>query len=194
MLTKVISAAVNGLEAIFVEVEINSQKGLPGQTIVGLPDASVKESRDRVRSAILNSGFEFPPGYFIINLAPADIRKEGPMYDLPIALGMLALGGLIKEDLQDSVILGELSLDGTVRRVNGILPICLAAKKSGRRQLLVSRENADEAALVEGLEVFAVGNLREAIDHLNGEKLLAPHHFDGKTLLNRGEARGARLF
>lgn len=194
MLTKVTSAAVNGLDAIFVEVEINSQKGLPGQTIVGLPDASVKESRDRVRSAILNSGFEFPPGYFIINLAPADIRKEGPMYDLPIALGMMVLAGLVKENIEKCVILGELSLDGTVRRVNGILPICLAAKKSGRRQILVSRENADEAALVEGIEVFAAANLREAIDHLNGDRPLAPHKFDGKTLLKRSEVDDLDFF
>ncbi|OGC11859.1 hypothetical protein A3K48_05150 [candidate division WOR-1 bacterium RIFOXYA12_FULL_52_29] len=183
MLTKVISAAVNGLEAIFVEVEINSQKGLPGQTIVGLPDASVRESRDRVRSAILNSGYEFPPGYFTINLAPADIRKEGPMYDLPIALGILALAGTIKNEFQELIVLGELSLDGTVRRINGILPICLAARRAGWKKIMVSLENADEASLVEGIAVFGVVNLRQAIEHINDENRLAPHHVDVKKLL-----------
>jgi magnesium chelatase family protein len=183
MLVKINSAAILGLEAYKVEVEIDAQKRLPGQSIVGLPDASVRESRDRVRAAIENSGFEFPTGYFTINLAPADTKKEGPLYDLPIALGMLAVSEQIKPTaLNGDFILGELSLDGTVRGVNGILPICLALKKNGQHKIMVAKENADEAALVEGLTVLPVKNLKEAADHLAGIKTIIPHQIDSKAL------------
>ncbi|KPJ65362.1 magnesium chelatase, partial [candidate division WOR-1 bacterium DG_54_3] len=148
MLVKINSAAILGLEAYLVEVEVDSQKRLPGQSIVGLPDASVRESRDRVRAAIENSGFEFPPGYFTINLAPADTKKEGPLYDLPIALGMLLVSEqILKKNPDGTVVLGELSLDGQVRPINGILPICLSLGKK-RKKVIVPKENADEAALV----------------------------------------------
>src|SRR3989339_1255205 len=129
MLVKICSAAVLGLEAYQIEVEVDSSKGLPGQSIVGLPDASVRESRDRVKAAIENSGFKAPPGYFTINLAPADTKKEGPLYDLPIAVGMLLVSGQVSaNNLSDTLIVGELSLDGSVRPVNGILSICLDLK------------------------------------------------------------------
>jgi magnesium chelatase family protein len=186
MLVKINSAAVLGLEGYVVEVEVDSQKRLPGQSIVGLPDASVRESRDRVRAAIENSGFEFPPGYFTINLAPADTKKEGPLYDLPIALGMLLVSGQISgENLDGNVVMGELSLDGKVRGVNGILPICVALEKAGRRQVVVSRENADEAALVESLEVIPVDTLKEAASFLNSEKQIIPHKIDIKALFKQ---------
>src|SRR3989339_1380178 len=149
MLVKICSAAVLGLEAYQIEVEVDSSKRLPGQSIVGLPDAAVKESRDRVRAAIENSGFQFPPGYFTINLAPADTKKEGPLYDLPIALGMLAVSEQVAvKEIENLCVVGELSLDGGVRGVNGILPICLSLKEEGKMRVLVPLENADEAALV----------------------------------------------
>lgn len=183
MLVKIISAAVLGLEAYQLEIEVDSSKGIPGQSIVGLPDASVKESRDRVRSAMENSGFEFPPGYFTINLAPADTRKEGPLYDLPIALGMLLVSEQIKvKELDGAVILGELSLDGTVRPVNGILPICMSLEK--KRRILVPRQNADEAALIQGIEVIPVSNLKEAAEYIAGEKKIEPHKIDIEPLFN----------
>lgn len=191
MLTKVTSAAILGLDAYQVEVEIDSQRGLPGQSIVGLPDASVRESRDRVRAAIENSGFEFPAGYFTINLAPADTRKEGPLYDLPIALGILLVSEQIKNsEKEGTIIIGELSLDGRVRGVNGILPICSSLKKAGSEKIIVSTENADEAALVEGLDVLPVNNLREATEYLSGRQEIAPHKVDVTALFSEAEESG----
>lgn len=185
MLVKINSAAVLGLEAYQIEVEVDSSKGLPGQSIVGLPDASVRESRDRVKAAIENSGFESPPGYFTINLAPADTRKEGPLYDLPIALGMLLVSGQVKaEHLDGTVMLGELSLDGTVRAVNGMLPICLALRGKHKR-IIVPYSNANEAALVEDLEVIPVQSLREACDFIAGDKKIIPHKVDVSSLFNQ---------
>jgi len=185
MLVKVNSAAVSGLEGFIVEVEVDSIRGLPGQSIVGLPDAAVKESRDRVKFAITNSGFEFPPGYFTINLAPADVRKEGPMYDLPIAVGMLASSGQIKEEKLDQVvIIGELSLDGGLRPVNGVLPICMSLLEKGFKKAIVPRENADEAALVEELGVIACGDLKQASNYLDGKEDITPHKVDIASLFS----------
>ncbi|MDD5593406.1 MAG: YifB family Mg chelatase-like AAA ATPase [Candidatus Margulisbacteria bacterium] len=184
MLVKINSAAILGLDAYQVEVEIDAQKRLPGQSIVGLPDASVKESRDRVRAAIENSGFQSPPGYFTINLAPADTRKEGPLYDLPIALGMLLVSEQIgAKNLDGAFMVGELSLDGRVRGVNGILSICLSLKKAGAKKILVSLENADEAALVEGIDIIPVGTLRGAAEYLSGAREIQPHKIDINALL-----------
>lgn len=184
MLVKISSAAILGLDAYRVEVEIDSQKRLPGQSIVGLPDASVRESRDRVRAAIENSGFEFPPGYFTINLAPADTKKEGPIYDLPIALGMLAVSEQIgAKNLNGTFILGELSLDGGVRGINGILSICLSLKREGSAKVMVPRENADEAALVEGIDVLPVETLREAAECISGTREIKPYRVDIRALI-----------
>ncbi len=186
MLVKVNSCAILGLDGYIVEVEVDSYKGLPGQSIVGLPDAAVKESRDRVKAAISNSGFEYPPGYFTINLAPGDIRKEGPIYDLPIAIGVLLSSGLASSNglLEESVILGELSLDGSARPINGVLPMCISIKKQGKRRVLVPRENADEAALVKGLEVIPIDNLNQAIKFLSGQIELFPHYIDVNSLFS----------
>jgi magnesium chelatase family protein len=183
MLVKINSAAILGLEAYQVEVEIDSQKRLPGQSIVGLPDASVKESRDRVRAAIENSSFQFPPGYFTINLAPADTKKEGPLYDLPIALGMLLVSEQIgAKNLDGSFMVGELSLDGRVRGVNGILPICISLEKAGAKKILVSTENADEAALVAGIDIIPVETLTVAAEYLGGSREIKPHKIDINAL------------
>ncbi|MBI5399601.1 YifB family Mg chelatase-like AAA ATPase [Candidatus Saganbacteria bacterium] len=177
MLVKIASAAVLGLEAYQVEVEVDVRRGLPGQSIVGLPDAAVKESRDRVRAALENSGFSSPSGYFTINLAPADTRKEGPLYDLPIALGMLLVSDQIPgKNVNQPIIVGELSLDGSVKPVNGVLAICFSLKNP--RQVLVPAANADEAALAQHLEIIPVDSLRQAADFLAGQIEIKPHKVD----------------
>ena len=185
MLVKVNSAAISGLEGFIVEVEVDSTRGLPGQSIVGLPDAAVKESRDRVKFAISNSGFEFPPGYFTINLAPADIRKEGPLYDLPIAVAVLASSGQINIDkLADTVIIGELSLDGSLRPVNGVLPMIMSMAKGGIKRVIVPKDNADEAALISGIDVISCADLREAGGYLNANISIKPHTIDLTALFS----------
>jgi magnesium chelatase family protein len=163
------SAAVFGVEALAVIVEVDVSFGLPVFTMVGLPDASVRESRDRVRTAIRNSGFEFPGHRITVNLAPADIRKAGASYDLPIALGVLAANGIIEPRLVDGVVLlGELSLDGAIQPIRGVLPVAVAAKREGKVAILLPRANAPEASVVEGLKVLAVDSLAEAVEALNG--------------------------
>lgn len=185
MLVKVNSSAVSGLDGFVVEVEIDSIRGLPGQSIVGLPDAAVKESRDRVKFAITNSGFEFPPGYFTINLAPADIRKEGPLYDLPIAIGMLASSEQISSDMiRGTAIIGELSLDGGLRSVNGVLPMCMSLPECGIKRVLLPKDNADEAALVSTLEVIPCDNLKLAARYLDGKEKIHPHKVDIEKLFS----------
>src|SRR5690348_15094885 len=170
MLAKVCSAAVNGIEAYPVEVEVNAGWGDTIVVIVGLPDAAVKESKDRVSTALTNSGYKFPMGKTTINLAPADVKKEGPSFDLPIALGMLAASEQIETDQLDQfVAVGELALTGGVRSTKGILPIAIRAKADGKTGILVPAENAPEAAVVHGLQVIPVQNLREAAQFLEGE-------------------------
>jgi magnesium chelatase family protein len=179
MLAKVCSAAVNGIEAYPVEVEVNAGWGDTVVVIVGLPDAAVKESRDRVSTAITNSGFKFPLGRTTINLAPADVKKEGPSFDLPIAVGMLAASEQFKSgQLENFVMVGELALTGAVRSVKGVLPVALRAKAESRSGLLVPTENAPEAAVVSGLQVIPVQNLREAIAFLEGEAKIPPTRVD----------------
>jgi magnesium chelatase family protein len=179
MLAKVCSAAVNGIEAFPIEVEVNAGWGDTVIVIVGLPDAAVKESRDRVSTAIHNSGFKFPMGRTTINLAPADVRKEGPSFDLPIALGILAASEQIETDQLDQfVIVGELALTGAVRPVKGVLPIALRARDDAKAGLLVPAENAAEAAVVHGLQVIPIQNLREATNFLEGQIHLAPTRVD----------------
>ncbi len=183
MLVKINSAAVLGMEAYIVEVEVDKAKGLPGQSIVGLPDTAVKESRDRIRAALKNSGFDFPPGYLTINLAPADIKKEGPVYDLAIAIGILAASGQIELTLlKSTVILGELSLDGSVRLVSGVLPIMLTLKEKGLQRILLPEENKDEAALIEEIEVIPIRNLKETVDFLNKKSSIQPYKIDVEAL------------
>jgi magnesium chelatase family protein len=162
------TAAVFGIEAAPVQVEVDVSFGLPCFQMVGLPDASVRESRDRVRSAIRNSGFEFPPTRVTVNLAPADVRKAGSAFDLPIALGILAAAGQItRRDLTDAMVLGELSLDGAIQSARGVLPIAVAARRLRFQGLLLPRSNVAEAAVVEGLGLYPVQSLTEAVSALN---------------------------
>jgi magnesium chelatase family protein len=168
MLACVRTAAVFGIEASTVNVEVDVSFGLPGFTMVGLPDPSVRESRDRVRSAIRNSGFEFPEHRITVNLAPADIRKAGSSFDLPIALGVLAASGVVaRRNVDDVLLLGELSLDGGIQSARGVLPIAAAARRQRFNGLLLPRLNRAEAAVVEGLQLYAVGSLDEAVRALN---------------------------
>ena len=168
MLACLRSAAVFGIEAAPVTIEVDVSFGLPAFTVVGLPDPSVRESRDRIRSAVRNSGFEFPPHRVIVNLAPADVRKAGSSFDLPIALGVLAASGVItRRDVDDVLILGELSLDGGIQPARGVLPIAAAARRRRFRGLLLPVANSCEAAVVDGLEFFPVRSLAEAVAALN---------------------------
>ena len=186
MLSKVCSAALNGIEAFPVEVEVNAGWGDTLVVIVGLPDAAVKESRDRVSTALTNSGFKFPMGRTTINLAPADVKKEGPSFDLPIALGMLAASEQLETDQLDNfIIVGELALTGAVRPCKGVLPVALRAKQDGKIGVLVPAENAAEAAVVEGLQVIPVQNLREAASFLEGEIKIAPVKVDTARIFDQ---------
>jgi len=162
------SAAVFGVDAFAVNIEVDVAFGLPHFTMVGLPDATVRESRDRVRSAIRNSGFEFPPHRITVNLAPADVRKAGSSFDLPIALGLLATSGpLTRRAIDDTVVVGELSLDGAINGIKGVLPIAVAARRLGMNRLLLPPQNAAEASVVEGLDVCIARSLPEAVQALN---------------------------
>ena len=179
MLSRVCSAAVNGIDAYAIEVEVNCGYGETFIALVGLPDAAVKESKDRVSTALANSGYKFPMGKTTINLAPADVKKEGPSFDLPIAIGMLAASEQLETDQLDYfTIIGELALTGAVRSVKGVLPIALRAKADGKSGILVPVENAAEAAVVDGLNVIPVQNLREAAQFLEGEIRITPTKVD----------------
>ena len=168
MLARLRTAAVFGVEACPVHVEVDVSFGLPAFTMVGLPDASVRESRDRVKSAIRNSGFEFPAHRITVNLAPADVRKAGAAFDLPIALGILAAQGIVeRREIADLVLLGELSLDGSIHATRGVLPIAAAARREGLAGILLPAANAGEAAIVGGLDVFPLSSLADAVRALN---------------------------
>jgi magnesium chelatase family protein len=189
VLAKVRSAAVQGVEAYPIEVEVNDGWGDTQTVIVGLPDAAVRESRDRVSTALTNSGFKFPLGRTTINLAPADVRKEGPSFDLPIALGILAAGDQMTDlRLDQHLVVGELALTGAVRPVKGVLAIALQARAAGLTGLLVPAENAPEAAVVAGLDVFPVRNLREAASFLDGETVIEPIRVDPEGMFEQAGA------
>ena len=174
MAAKVISMGLYGAEAFLVEVECDIGRSLPAFDLVGLPDAAVKESRERVRAALKNCGFDYPTGRITVNRAPADIRKEGPLYDLPVLMSVLISSGQLGAGLGDSAFLGELSLFGELRPVNGVLPMCLKAKQAGLQKIYVPAQNAEEGALVQGLTVYPVPNLTALIEHLSGRIPLAP--------------------
>ncbi len=179
MYVRVLSAGTQGIDAYAMEVEVDLSAGMPYYALVGLPDAAIKESRERIRSALVNSGYAFPQRRITINLAPADIPKEGSSVDLPIAIGLLAGSGLIDTgELEKSIILGELSLDGEVRSVQGVLPVAVSAQRQGMKRILVPRANANEAAVVDGLDVIPVETLQEAMDYLNDTGTISPVKLD----------------
>lgn len=185
MLAKVFSGTTIGLDGVLIEVEVDvAERGFPGFTIVGLPDKSVDEAKERVRAAIINTSFEMPDTRLTVNLAPADIPKVGSAFDLPIAIGILAAAGMIKKDqLGNSLFLGELSLIGNVRKIPGVLPVCLTARNKKLEKIYVPLGNANEASLIDGIDIFPVKNLAELILHLNGELLITAFpHQDVKEL------------
>ena len=164
MLAHVLSAALSGVEAALVRVEVDVAPGLPVFTTVGLPDSAVRESRERVKTAIRNAGFPFPSDRVTVNLSPADVRKEGASFDLPIALGILAASGIVeRRHVADMVLLGELSLDGSIHPTRGVLPVAIGARRDGVAGILVPSTNASEAAVVSGLAVVPVASLSEAV-------------------------------
>ncbi|MEX2162043.1 MAG: YifB family Mg chelatase-like AAA ATPase [Anaerolineales bacterium] len=167
MLARVYSSAVIGLDSVVVEVEVDTRQGLPKTIVVGLPDAAVQESRERVQAAIKNSGLSFPRKHITVNLAPASVRKAGPVYDLPIALGVLiATSQIPAQSLEGSLVLGELSLDGAVRHVRGVLPMAALAREKGIRRLFVPQSDAAEASLIPDLEIIPVATLQALYFHL----------------------------
>ena len=173
MICKIKSFGVNGIEGFLVDVEVDISRGLPKSHIVGLPDASVRESRDRVEGAIRNSGFKFPNSKIVVNLAPAGMRKEGALYDLPIAVGiLLATDDIFNADVcEEFAFVGELSLDGEIKGVEGILPILIEAEKLGIKKIIIPKANTHEASFVHGIDVYFADNLRAVVDALNSDNL-----------------------
>ncbi len=178
MFARINSMGLFGIDSYMVGVEVDYGQGLPRIDIVGLPDAAVREAQNRVRSAIKNSGYSFPQSRITINLSPADIRKEGPVYDLPILIAILKAGNQLPYNIDDCAFIGELSLDGLVRHVNGVLPMVIKAKKSGMKRVFVPSANAMESSVVDGISVYAVDNVRQVIDHIKGEATLSPVSFN----------------
>ncbi|MDY6367919.1 MAG: YifB family Mg chelatase-like AAA ATPase [Clostridia bacterium] len=174
MISKTLSYTLMGLKGIAVSVEVDINNGLPAFDIVGLGDTAVKESRERIRSAIKNSGRKVPVQRLTANLAPADVKKEGSVFDLALAIGVLKASEQLVADTKDFVFLGELSLDGSLRRVNGVLPTLISALSDGYKKFIIPKDNEREASFVEGTEVYAAENLLQVIDHLSGLKLMSP--------------------
>lgn len=185
MLSKINSMALQGLDGYLIEVQVDVSNGMPCWEMVGLPDTSVKEAKERVKTAIKNSGYEMLSKRIVINLAPADTKKEGSIFDLPIAIGILVDLGEIKNDKLDEIaFIGELSLDGKINRVNGILPMCIEAKKLGIKKLIVPKENAKEAAIVKEMEVLGATTLKQVAMYLNKEKEIKKSEVDLEKIFN----------
>lgn len=174
MFSKVKSVGLFGLNSYMLEIEADVSGGLPCFDVVGLPDTAVKESRDRVRAAIKNCGYKFPTGRITVNLAPADKKKEGAVYDLPILISILTASKQLDANTDECAFLGELSLDGNVRGVNGILAMVITAKQSGVKDIFIPLDNVNEGAAVEGINVYGIKNTKQLIDHLTGFTLLSP--------------------
>ncbi len=179
VLAKINSCGLIGINGFIVDVEVDMGNGLPAFDIVGLPDNAVKESKERVRTSIKNSGFSFPPKKITVNLAPANTKKEGPAFDLPIALGILGCMGIINsKSIADTIVIGELSLDGSIRGVNGVLPMVHSAFTKGYKKCFVPFENASEAAIIKGIEVYPVKNITEIVKIIKGENEIKPFSID----------------
>ncbi|MBR4147794.1 MAG: YifB family Mg chelatase-like AAA ATPase [Bacteroidales bacterium] len=184
MLTKTFGCAIIGINAIIVTIEVNSDKGIQF-FLVGLPDSAVKESQQRIIASFSNLGYKFPKKRITINMAPADIRKEGSAYDLALAIGIMAVSDQVDASLLDQyVIMGELSLDGTVNPIKGVLPMAIKAKADGFKGIVIPKENAKEAAIVDGIDVIGVEDLSEVVDFLNGEKQIEPERIDMDLLVH----------
>ena len=185
MLSIVKSMSLLGLDGFLIYVQVDVSAGIPGWDIVGLPDTSVKEAKERVRTAIKNSGYELQSRKIIVNLEPADTKKEGSAFDLPIAIGILLCTEVIGQIPENIAFIGELSLDGKINKVNGVLPMCIEAKKLGIKQVVLPKENAQEAAVVEDLNVYGANTLGEVVDFLNGNLKIEKSNVDIEKLLKK---------
>lgn len=182
MLSIVKSMSLYGLEGYLISVQVDVSAGMPCWEVVGLPDTSIRESKERVKTAIKNSDFELQSRRIVINLAPADTKKEGSFFDLPIAVGiLLSLGKINKDvDLDKVVFIGELSLDGKINKINGVLPMCIEAKKLGIKRIIVPNENAKEASIVNDIEIIGANSLAQVVKYLNGTEKIEPEITDIK--------------
>lgn len=186
MIAKINSVGLNGIQGYGIQVETDVSPGLPGWDIVGLPDVAVRESKERIRTAVKQSGFFIPGKRIVINLAPADVKKEGAYLDLPIALGILLASEQIRvEDLDGCSFFGELSLDGQLRPIRGALPMAITAYQGGTRRIFLPAENAEEAAVVADAEVYGIHSLEDLILHLTGQRLLSPTRVDIDALFRQ---------
>lgn len=182
MISIVKSMSLHGLEGYPIEVQVDVSGGLPCFEIVGLPDTSIREAKERVKTAIKNSGFELQSRRIIVNLAPANTKKEGSYLDLPIAIAILLnIEEIQKQEIENTIFIGELSLDGKINKINGVLPICIEARRLGIEKVIVPFENSNEAAIVEGIDVIGVKTLTEVVDYLNGVINIEPNRVDVKT-------------
>ncbi len=185
MLSIVKSMSLQGLEGYLIDVQVDVSAGMPSWQVVGLPDTSVKESNERVRTAIKNSGYEFQSRKIVVNLAPADTKKEGSFFDLPIAVGVLINFEEIKrQNLEDTVFIGELSLNGKLNPIKGVLPICIEAKNLGIKRIILPLENAKEASIVDGIEVIGVKDLKQVVKFLNGKEKITPQSANLEEFFN----------
>lgn len=188
MLSIIKSMTLHGLEGFLIEVQVDVSAGMPEWNIVGLPDVSVKEAKERVRTAIKNSDYEIPSRRIVVNLAPANIKKEGSMFDLPIAVGMLmSLNIIYEKNNEDTLIIGELSLNGNLNPINGVLPICIEAKRLGIKKVILPQANAQEAAIIEGIEILGAYDLAEVVNYLNGDKKIKVYHTSWKECIEKNE-------
>ena len=188
MLANVKSMALHGLDGYLIQVETDVSGGMPNWEIVGLADTAIKESKERIRIAIKNSGLEFPSRRIIVNLSPADIRKEGTFLDLPIALGILiAIGKIGNTNFDEILFIGELSLNGQINRVNGVLPMCIEAIRLGIKKVILPKENCREASVVKGIEIIPVENLKQTVNFLNGQCEIFSHKAEIEDLSQENE-------
>lgn len=188
MLSIIKSMALHGLEGFLIDVQVDVSSGLPEWSIVGLPDTSVKEAKERVRTAIKNSGYELLSRKIIVNLAPADIKKEGAIYDLPIAVGILTSLNIIYGKYQENtLIIGELSLNGNLNSISGALPICIEAKKLGIKKIILPQANAKEASIIEGIEILGAYDLSQVVNYLNGNGKITTYSTKWKECLKSSQ-------
>ena len=192
MLSSIVSAGIFGIDGYIVTVEADAQPRLPNFELVGLPDMAVKEAKERVRTACINSGFRFPEMSFMLNLAPADRKKEGSAYDVAILLGIMKCAGIVRSDIDvsDKCFVGELSLSGALRSIRGVLSMCVAARDAGFREFFVPADNAGEAAAVEGITVYAVKDMRQLVAHLNGTEPITPEVYDRRGFCDAANTYG----
>lgn len=187
MLSITKSIALHGLEGFLIDVQVDVSSGMPSWDIVGLPDTSIKEAKERVRTAIKNSGYELLSRKIVVNLAPANVKKEGSIYDLPMAVGILkSLDVIYGKDLGDTILIGELSLNGNLNPINGALPICIEAKKLGIKKVILPNANAKEASIIKGIEILGAYNLEEVVHYLNGDVKIKNTTTDWEQCLREG--------